>query len=146
MPQKATKVVTEELQRIYDRRGELTPQLVVTAARRPTSPLHGYLQWDDSEAAKRWRLYQASELIRSVKVTYREDDDGPHDLRAWINVRPEDGRGGQYRPVMDVAQDEFARTLVLTQMEREWKTMRERYNTFEEFIEMVKADIIGRVI
>ena len=48
--------------------GKLTPELVVRAAQAKSSPLHDYFDWDDKIAGARWRLEQARELIRSVKI------------------------------------------------------------------------------
>lgn len=50
-------------------KGTLTPDIVVRAAQPDSSPLHDYFDWDDREAAKKWRLEQARELIRSVHVS-----------------------------------------------------------------------------
>lgn len=54
--------------RALERNGRITPELVLSEAVKPTSPLHDHFEWDDTKAAHRWRLVQARELIRSVKV------------------------------------------------------------------------------
>lgn len=48
--------------------GQLSPELVVEEAASPDSPLHGYFLWDDEAAGHAFRLEQARQLIRSVKV------------------------------------------------------------------------------
>ena len=48
--------------------GLLRPAAVVDAARDEKSPLHGAFEWDDTEAAQKYRLLQAQSLIRSFKV------------------------------------------------------------------------------
>lgn len=48
--------------------GRLMPQDVVNAARNRRSPLNPFFEWDDSVAAQRYRLQQASLLIRRVRV------------------------------------------------------------------------------
>lgn len=48
--------------------GLLRPASVVDAARDEKSPLHGAFEWDDTEAAQKYRLLQAQSLIRSFKV------------------------------------------------------------------------------
>lgn len=48
--------------------GNLTPDAVLEDARSKKSPLHDCFEWDDSEAAHRYRLEQARTLIRSVRV------------------------------------------------------------------------------
>jgi hypothetical protein len=46
---------------------ELRPQDVVDAARDPKHILHDQFTWDDAEAAERYRLMQARELLR-IKI------------------------------------------------------------------------------
>lgn len=52
-----------------EKAGRLTPAEVVDAARNPKSPLHAYFEWDNDRAADAYRLGQARQLIRSVKIT-----------------------------------------------------------------------------
>jgi hypothetical protein len=48
--------------------GRLTKDAVVQDARKKSSPLHSYFEWDDSIAGQRYRLVQAEELIGEVTV------------------------------------------------------------------------------
>jgi hypothetical protein len=48
--------------------GRITPDAVVRDAKDIKSPLHDQFTWDDAEAAQQWRLEQARQLIRSVRV------------------------------------------------------------------------------
>lgn len=48
--------------------GELTPDRVVEVASEPTSPLHELFVWDDEKAGAAYRVIQARDLIRSVRV------------------------------------------------------------------------------
>ena len=54
--------------------GRITPEDVVTEAEDVNSPLHHLFEWDDGEAAHRYRLDQARHLIRSVKVHIKVDN------------------------------------------------------------------------
>lgn len=71
------KVIANRLAQLErDGGGRLTPEAVVEDAKDEKSPLHRHFEWDDSEAARKYRLGQARDLIRRVKierrVTYRE--------------------------------------------------------------------------
>lgn len=46
----------------------LTAELVLAEAADVSSPLHDVFEWDDTEAATQWRLHQARNLIRSIRV------------------------------------------------------------------------------
>lgn len=130
-----------ELQTIYDRHKRLTPALVVEQARAPEHPLHSRFEWNDAVAGEAWRRQQAHELIRSVRVVYREADEASPEksVRAFHAVRKEDGH--VYEPVGKVVADDFTRRLVLADMEREWKALHRRYQDFEEFTAMVRRDL-----
>ena len=65
--------------------GLLRPQAVVDAARPEDSPLHGAFCWDDTEAARLYRLDQAQRLIRSFKIEI-ESDGASIAVPAFINV------------------------------------------------------------
>lgn len=54
--------------------GIITPAQVVEHARDPESVLHQYFEWDDTEAARRFRLVQAGNLISRVRVTWKHSE------------------------------------------------------------------------
>jgi hypothetical protein len=134
----------DHLQAIYDQRGALTPALVVQEATDASHPLHDYFEWDDAEAGAQWRLNQARQLIRSVKIVYREatDQERRRMGRGYLSVRRENGP--VYVPAAEVIADPFTKRLVLADMEREWKALLRRYSEFAEFAEMVQADLSGK--
>jgi hypothetical protein len=135
----------DALNAVHKKHGMLTPQLVVDEARKARSSagklLHDRLEWDDSVAGEAFRRHQAQELIRSVKVTYRkaDDADGEITVRAFHAVRNENGH--VYEPVEKVVDDPFTSRLVLAEMEREWRQLKERYESFAEFTAMVRRDL-----
>jgi len=51
-----------------EKSGRITAHAVLDAARPASSPIHDCFDWNDSEAAEKWRLEQARELIRRVKI------------------------------------------------------------------------------
>jgi hypothetical protein len=62
-------LIAEKLAQIAKRNGgRLTPDLVVSEARDPDSVLHNLFEWDDEEAAHQHRLFQARQIITSVRV------------------------------------------------------------------------------
>lgn len=60
--------VIEALKVLENQAGVLRPDDVVEAARNPESPLHDQFEWDDTEAANKYRTDQARTLIRAVRV------------------------------------------------------------------------------
>lgn len=131
------------LQAIYDKHSDLTPELVVREARPKRHPLHDRFEWDDAIAGEAWRRQQAHELIASVRIRYRSGDGSECDVRAFVAVRREDRHQPSYEPVETVAEDPFKVRLVLAEMERDWRTLRSRYEALAEFWAMVKKDVEG---
>lgn len=87
--------------------GLLRPQDVVDAARPEDSPLHGAFCWDDTEAARLYRLEQAQRLIRSFRIVH-EDGDDKFDTPVFVNLstdRTEGKANNPYRLVEKVAKD-----------------------------------------
>ncbi len=129
----------DHLQAIRDERGALTPALVVDTARDPEHPLHSRFEWDDSVAAEKWRLEQASQLLRVVKLP--ADPLRPGDLRAFVAVKGQDSHRADYVPTEEALLDEFARKLILRDMEREWRLLKRRYEHMREFADLILSDL-----
>lgn len=129
----------DQLQAVYEDRKQLTPADVLEVASDPDHPLHARFEWDDTAAAGKWRQHQAHELIRSVKIAYIDGNGHPADVRAFHAVRTE--RGHVYEPVEEVAANELTTKLLLQDMEREWRTLRRRWEGFEQFTALVRRDV-----
>jgi len=63
------------LVRIEQKNGAIKPATVVQEASSPSSPLHSYFTWDDTEAAKKCRLEEARSIIRSVRIIHEDAPD-----------------------------------------------------------------------
>ena len=78
LPRKGSMLSKEQAQRygpsiqaIADSNdGEVTALQVLEDASGKRSPLHDFFQWDDTEAARQYRLTQARLMIRSVDIVY----------------------------------------------------------------------------
>lgn len=141
--------VLSELQEIYDTHGELTPVLVVAEASQPEHPLHKRFDWDDTQAANRWRVHQAAALIRSVNVVVdRGDDSPPIRVRAFVSER-EMGMGcdtdapddGAYVPVETVVSSDVLRTAWFQALRRDWERLKAKAGASQEFARMVVDDM-----
>lgn len=132
----------QQLDEVRSRFGSLTPVHVVEAARPEDSPLHSRFEWDDSVAAEKWRQEQASDLIRSYKVIYKESADGPVSVRGFVAVRDVgDPHRSEYVPTEEALRDDFTRQLILRDCEREIAALKAKYGHLKEF-----AAIIAKVV
>lgn len=127
---------------IYREHGELTPVLVVDAARPNDSPLHDRFEWDDHAAGEAYRLVQARALIRSVKITYGDDEDRPsRKVPAWSSVAYETNqRVRSYQPTEEMMRNDKGRLILLRQMERDWRVFKDRYQKYSEFADLVELE------
>ena len=65
--------------------GQRLPELVLAKAEAGDNRLRGYFEWDDTAAGRAYRLDQAAQLVRRVKVTVlRSADEPPLKVRAYI--------------------------------------------------------------
>lgn len=127
----------QQLLDIRAARGRLLPADVVDVAREETHPLHAYFEWRDDVAAEAHRRHQAGALIRSVRITYAESQDGEERaVRAWSALPDHPERRG-YVPTEEVMQDPFASKLLLRQAERELRAFQRKYSHLKEFAAMV---------
>lgn len=132
----------DELTKIYKQHGELTPRIVVEAAKRKDHPLHGAVyDVPPAMAAERYYLARAHELIQSVKIKYRDPKTSkPYDIRGFHAIAGTSGH--TYKPTDEVVNDPLLRAIVLRDMERDWRNLHARYGTFVEFLQMVQKDLL----
>jgi len=86
---KMKEPIKEELVRIYHRDGKLSSSTVVDEARPEGSPLHPEFEWNNLKAGEEYRLIQARQLIRSVRVERPLEDGTTVKEPMFIHVRHE---------------------------------------------------------
>lgn len=123
--------------------GTLTPEQVLRAAKPKTSPLHHHFQWDDSEAAKQYRLIQAGQLIRRVRLTIEPAPDVKLRVRAFVNVTPEavedESPRGHYVPFQTAMNVPNYREQLLANARRDAETFRQKYSALQEVMPIITA-------
>lgn len=140
MSKQASKIV-DELKRIaQENDGVLKAEAVVEAARPPDSPLHGSFTWDNSEAAERWRLHQARNLIR-VSVEYLNvPDSEPVKVSSFVSLTPDrEQEGGGYRLMVNVMSRKDTRAQLLEDALAELKSFEDKYAGLKELAEIFEA-------
>lgn len=133
----------DELLAIRSQAGAITPNTVKEAARPPDHPLHSTV-FDKpvGEAAEAYYTERAHQLIRSVRIKLPSNNPiESREIRAFQAVRGNDVHSYVYEPSEEVAENPFSRELVLREMERDWRQLRQRYERFAEFTEMIRRSI-----
>lgn len=113
---------------IRKQHGVVTPRLIVDSARDPDSPLHRFFEWDDSAAAEKYRLSQASDLIRRVQVFVTKDG-VKQPVRVYASVVRDDVRG--YEEITEVLKDEVSAASFMDAMRRDLESVIRRYEMYE---------------
>jgi len=130
---KKAEIYGRELERIKKEKG-LTPENVLKSARKTSSPLHECFNWDDSEAAERYRLLQAGNLIRIIIVVENEQ-------RAFENVvikKPNKKDESVYLSQEEVLDSKEYRKQMLIVALRELSFWKSKYQFYAELKGIVK--------
>lgn len=138
--------IGNELKRLAELHGgELQPKVVVDAARNEDSPLHRSFDWNDSEAAEKWRLQQARMLIRAV-VTFEQVGKKTVPCRVFVSLTPDrEENGAGYRLSTAVLSDTTYREQLLTDALAEMHRFKEKYRRLSELAKVFEAmDAITR--
>lgn len=132
--------IADRLERIANKKGgDIRPPDVVADAKRKTSPLHPYFEWDDSTAAQEYRLAQARHLIRSIEVI-TSDDAEP--VRAFHHVavtseNEDDGRS--YVTLDRASRDAELRKQIIRRLYGQARSLMREAKAFEAFADIVAA-------
>lgn len=116
--------VAKALHQIKGENAGLTPHAVVDAAAEEDHLLHPYFEWDDTKAARLYRVDQARLLIRSISVENKDRSAGP--VRAFVSVNGSSG-SRSYEPTYQAMEKSDTRNEVLKQAERDWNTFYNKY-------------------
>lgn len=144
------QAVGEALAALEERDGELTPEVVEREARKKSSPLHDLFEWDDSEAAYKYRLGQAAHVIRCV-VVIDTPETPPMTAYVRVDVRPEVEDGdldkdeeppparSSYRSTAVVMSDAELRAQVLDRALNELRAFQKKYRNLSELAGVFEA-------
>lgn len=127
----------EELERIRDKYGDLSPEAVVHESQSEDSLLHGYFCWDDDKAARLYRAQQAQTLIRNIRVVI-VNEEVQCNVRAYVNVRPAEGRYRSYMPTTEAVLNDTAYNDLLEQAKGDMESFVSKYSQIEE-LNAIKA-------
>lgn len=133
--------IEQVLRDMYVSRGRLDPKDVVDEARDPRSPLHKSFTWNDDEAAEQWRLQQARQLIRSIKIERVENTQEPRMVR-FVRAFVHDPANDGYLATEDVAKLPDVRDRVLAEMRRDLQRLQSKWDLYKETFEALAAEVL----
>ena len=117
--------------------GLLVAEEVVEAAKDEDSPLHECFTWDDTEAAKQYRLVQARRLI-SCDVIW-PDGDKEKPAPRWVSLTDDRKRpGGGYRETKQVIDSKELLEQLEATAKRDRDGVLKRYEMLKSFCAKVR--------
>lgn len=139
------KAIQAELQSISDQNGGvLLPAAVVEFAKNPDTQLHGQFEWDDSEAARQYRLEQARRIIRVSVVVVGERSEN---VRAFVSLKKDRYDGGGYRPMTVVLSSEELHAQMLSDALSELQAIKAKHRRLQELRPVFDAiDTVASVV
>ena len=132
----------ERVRQIYASGRTGLPAAVLEDAREPTSPLHGYFEWDDGAAAEAYRLNQAGQVVRRVMVTVIPSPDAqPIRVRAYVARREiaqkaEDTEPGEYIAIEEVAGATAYELSLRDSIKRDLLRIRRKYDNTDALLDL----------
>ena len=120
--------VYDEIQSLGE---NVKPEMIVAAAQDSNSELHKCFEWDDTEAARKYRIIQAGNLVRNLVIVESKEKSEPQQIRVMYTSQD----GGYKKTTLILKQpDEYE-----TQKNRamaELRAIKNKYNMILELKEI----------
>jgi len=111
--------------------GEVTPRQILDFAQKKSSRLYKYFEWNDAKAAEKYRLSQASYMLRVVYIEV-ETSSGPSETRAFVSIKSHSNKTRKYTSVSDAMDDQDYYQVVLEDIVKQLVTIRNKHRNIKE--------------
>lgn len=136
------QVAGEHIEEIKEKRGGITPQLLVIEAKKKRSPLHNCFEWDNSVAAEQYRIVQAREILRYLVVIIEPETEDEEEIYVRGFIAPldtEEDSHQSYLTISEVMADEDLDKAYKQQILRELKAIKHKSKSYNEFSKVNRA-------
>lgn len=126
----------ESLERKYSK---ITPKLIVDDSRSEEALLHKCFEWNNEQAAEKYRENQAGFMLRnlvSVNVSQTGEFEGT-EIRAFVNVATNNSTG--FVSVLTAMNNNDMRDQILQEALSELLALKKKYSQLKELAEVFKA-------
>lgn len=126
------KIIRQALEDVQQQNGGLLrPEDVVKAAEDKESILHNRFTWDNTEAGKKYRLWEARQLITAV-VTVLPENPKNKKVQAFVSLSTDRKTNNGYRPIGTVLSSKKLREQLLQDAHRDMQIFMDKYNSLDE--------------
>jgi len=133
-----TEIIAKIIVEIEKRKGIAKPEDLIEEAEDNNSPIHNLFEWNNTKAAKEYRLQQARNIFNHIEIEVvsenikdKKVDVVIHKQRAFHNVMLGDERG-YVSTARIVSNDELAKQ-VLQRLERQLQGAEDELRAFESY-------------
>lgn len=122
------QAVGQQFEQLAASEGGLTPATVLEANTPEGTPLHDSFEWNDTEAAEKYRLHQAGHFIRCIAIRPEatKEEPRPETVRAFFNVNAE-----SFEPLTAIIAVADKKDALLRQAFAELDTFRKKYHALK---------------
>ena len=104
-----------------------TTAQILDKARDENTELHKCFDWDDAEAAEKWRMQQARHIVCNLVIKAESDAPKP-EVRVFFKTDNESG----YKPTVFIMQDKEEYQKLLSRALMELNSFRKKYKSLTE--------------
>lgn len=127
--------VLEEIRQRHN--GLLRAEDVVSEAEDERSPIHDYFNWDDSEAAHQYRLWQARQLITIIVMKL---PDSRKSVQMYVSLHGDRNMpGGAYRGIIEVMSEPTLRYQLIQEALNDLRYWERKYSKLQELAGIYEA-------
>lgn len=127
--------VAKEIMSIGD---SATPEQIVEKAKKKNTELHKCFTWDDGEAANKWRLHEARQIVCHLMVKNEDRKEKQPELRFFMKAESNNG----YQPTQVIFRNEDSYNQLIQKALGELTAFRRKYTFLsdrKEMIELINA-------
>lgn len=137
-PQRAVSAekVAKHIAKLEKKYGEVSAEVFLESARSEKSEMHTLFEWDDKEAAEKYRMAQARMIISSIRVNVVSEDTEPVITKAFVQY---ESKKSGYISICKAMEDSEKRESIMEQARKELKWFTEKYKSFSELKSVLKA-------
>lgn len=127
----------ERLKEMAKENGDLLkPEDVLEEARNPKSPLHIRFEWDDTEAAEKYRMIQARAMV-SICVEVAPGSNVPR--KVFVSLKSDRANGGGYRTAVSVLSSGALQRQLLEDALEQMDYFRQKFHQLQQLSSVMKA-------
>ncbi len=116
-----------------------TPVQIVDKARDEATELHKCFTWDDAEAAEKYRLNEARQIVRLLVIKPREDEAETKSEPIRLFYKTDRDHDSGYKQTRLILQDKDEYRALLRQAKAELNAFRVKYKTLVELEAVFEA-------